>query len=72
MMKSLKKNKPEEEKPAQDFQGYRYTDKENKVEKETEILMQVKRLLDAYPMEISESEADKINLQNVLNNSDFI
>lgn len=34
--------------------------------------MQVKKLLDAYPMEISEEAAREINLENVLSNVDFI
>jgi hypothetical protein len=34
--------------------------------------MQVKKLIDAYPMEISSKKASHINLQTVLRNSDFI
>jgi phosphatidylinositol-4,5-bisphosphate 3-kinase len=34
--------------------------------------MQVKKLLDAYPMEISEQAAKEINLENVLSNTEFI
>ena len=35
-------------------------DKESMIEKKTEILKQVKELLDVYPMEIDPKEADKI------------
>lgn len=49
-----------------------YNNGESSVDLETKKLMQVKKLLDAYPMEISEEAAREINLENVLSNVDFI
>ena len=54
------------------FMGYFDGIGESSVDIETKKLMQVKKLLDAYPMEMSENQAREIDLHNVLSNSEFI
>ena len=42
------------------------------LEKETESLKQVKKLLDAYPMELDDEEAETINVETVLDYRNYI
>ena len=42
------------------------------LEKETESLKQVKKLLDAYPMELDDEEAESINVETVLEYRNYI